>query len=144
MTSKTIFFLLIFLILVQSAVSQLRLPAVISDNMVLQRNAEARIWGWDNPGVQVNVRAGWTLDEFKAQADANGEWSVILPTTIAGGPYNIYIKGSNEIVVSNILLGDVWICSGQSNMEYKINWMGGWGNPWFEMDSIDIEKTNIR
>ena len=141
MKSKTIFFLLIFLILFQSAVSQLRLPAVISDNMVLQRNAEAMIWGWDNPGVQVNVRAGWTLDEFEAQADANGEWSVILPTTIAGGPYNIYIKGSNEIVVSNILLGDLWICSGQSNMEYKINWMGGWRNPQFARDSIDIEKN---
>ncbi|MBN1386878.1 MAG: sialate O-acetylesterase [Bacteroidales bacterium] len=123
-----------------SALAQLRLPAVIADSMVLQRNADATIWGWASPGEEITVRAGWTLEKFETKADSIGEWSVVIPTTIAGGPYNIYIKGANEIVVKDILLGDVWICSGQSNMEYKINWMGGWGNPQFETDSIDIEK----
>lgn len=141
MKIKTIIFFLAIVIPGQSALSQLQLPAVIADSMVLQRNAEATIWGWDDPGAEVKVRAGWTLDEFVSIADEDGEWSVSIPTTIAGGPYNIYISGSSDIIVKNILLGDVWICSGQSNMEYKINWMGGWSNPWFERDSIDIERN---
>ncbi|MBS0009941.1 MAG: sialate O-acetylesterase, partial [Bacteroidales bacterium] len=141
MKIKTVIFFLAIVIPGHSALSQLRLPAVIADSMVLQRNAEATIWGWDDPGAEVKVRAGWTLDEFVSTAGENGEWSVSIPTTIAGGPYNIYISGSGSIVVKDILLGDVWICSGQSNMEYKINRMGGWSNPRFERDSIDIEKN---
>ncbi|MGM0665903.1 MAG: sialate O-acetylesterase [Bacteroidota bacterium] len=141
MKIKTVIFFLAIIIPGHSVLSQLRLPAVIADSMVLQRNAEATIWGWDDPGAEVKVRAGWTLDEFVSTAGENGEWSVSIPTTIAGGPYNIYISGSGDIVVKDILLGDVWICSGQSNMEYKINWMGGWSNPWFEHDSIDIERN---
>lgn len=140
MKSRMVFLFLILVTFYCTAFSQVRLPDVIADSMVLQRHADARIWGWASPGEQVTVRAGWTLDKFETRADNNGEWSVVIPTTIAGGPYNIYIKGSNEIVVKDILLGDVWICSGQSNMEYKINWMGGWSNPQFQMDSIDIEE----
>lgn len=140
MKSRIVFLFLMLVTFYCAAFSQVRLPDVIADSMVLQRHADARIWGWASPGEQVTVRAGWTIDKFETMADNNGEWSVVIPTTIAGGPYNIYIKGSNEIVVKDILLGDVWICSGQSNMEYKINWMGGWSNPQFKMDSIDIEE----
>ena len=146
MKTKAFLFLVSLLVTAQ-LYCQLRLPDVISDNMVLQRNADARIWGWDNPGEEITVRAGWTLEKSEAQADEEGKWSVTLPTTIAGGPYSIYIKGSDEIEVKNVLLGDVWICSGQSNMEYMIRWMGGWKNPWFERDSIDIVTkgyTSIR
>lgn len=140
---RTSFFLLILIIshYTEPVFSQVRLPAVISDNMVLQSNSNARIWGWAGPGESITVRAGWTVEKFETVADAGGNWSVVIPTTIAGGPYQIYISGSNEILVDNVLLGDVWICSGQSNMEYKINWMGGWKNPWFERDSIDIVKN---
>jgi len=140
MKSRVLFFFLALVIISLSGFAQVRLPAVISDGMVLQRNTDAKIWGWADPGEKVIVRAGWTIEKAETRADKNGEWSVLVPTTNAGGPYNLYIYGSNDIVVKDIFLGDVWICSGQSNMEYKINWMGGWSNPWFEKDSIDIVK----
>jgi len=140
MKSRILFLFVTLAVFNSDAFSQVSLPDIIADSMVLQRHADARIWGWASPGEEVTVRAGWTLDKFETKADNNGEWSVVIPTTIAGGPYNIYIKGSNEIVVKDILLGDIWICSGQSNMEYKINWMGGWSNPQFEKDSMDIEE----
>ena len=140
MKFRILFLVLLMATLTYTAYPQISLPAVIADSMVLQRNASATIWGWASPGEEITVRAGWTLEKLETSADKNGEWSVNIPTTIAGGPYNIYIKGSNEIVVKDILLGDIWICSGQSNMEYRINQMGGWSNPQFELDSIDIEK----
>lgn len=139
MKTRTIIFLL--LLLPFTLYSQLRLPSVISDNMMLQRNSEAKIWGWDEPGTEITVRAGWTTDKFIDIAGEGGKWMVTIPTIIAGGPYNIYITGSEERVIRNVLLGDIWICSGQSNMEYKINWMGGWSNPQFERDSIDLVKN---
>jgi len=138
MKTRIVLFLLLAILFIKPGYCQVRLPALIADNMVLQRNSDVRIWGWAEPGEKVTVRAGWTVDKFESVTDASGEWSVIIPTTIAGGPYQILINGSNEVLIDNVLLGDIWICSGQSNMEYKINWMGGWKNPWFERDSLDI------
>ncbi len=94
---------------------QIRLPKYISDGMVLQRDQPIKIWGFARPDEKVLVR--FLGKEYDTVTQNDSVWSVMLPAQIAGGPYNIIIKGSNQIMVKNVLFGDVWICSGQSNME---------------------------
>nr|WP_288835745.1 sialate O-acetylesterase [uncultured Flavobacterium sp.] len=95
--------------------SQIKLPKLISDGIVLQRNEKVKIWGWASSKEKIKL-------EFKSkvyftEADQEGNWNIILPAEKAGGPYQMALKASNEIVIKDILFGDVWICSGQSNME---------------------------
>lgn len=98
------------------------LPAIFGDNMVLQRNAEVIIWGWANPEEEIKLIASWDNKEYKAVANNKGQWEFKIITFQAGGPYTINVKGNNEIVLKNILIGEVWICSGQSNMEMTPSW----------------------
>ncbi|MEO6721844.1 MAG: sialate O-acetylesterase [Ferruginibacter sp.] len=110
----TTFFLLIF----QTSFSQVRLPALVRDSMVLQRDAKIKIWGWAANGENVSVKLnGKTV---KTTADAEGKWLVTLAPIKAGGPYTMDINASNKITLNNILVGDVWICSGQSNMVHQM------------------------
>nr|WP_242696191.1 sialate O-acetylesterase [Longitalea luteola] len=95
--------------------AQIRLPRLISDNMVLQRDTKLKIWGWASIGEKVNVR--FNNKTYTATTGKDSSWSVVLPAQQAGGPYNMEISGNNNIVIRNILIGDVWVCSGQSNME---------------------------
>jgi sialate O-acetylesterase len=83
--------------------------------MVLQRDAPVRIWGWAAPGEAITVHFGGA--QYKTTTRADSTWSVTMPAKPAGGPYNMEINGSNQLTIKNILLGDVWVCSGQSNME---------------------------
>ncbi|UCE08428.1 MAG: sialate O-acetylesterase, partial [bacterium] len=117
---KQIFtFLTIHLILCSALVlAQVKLSSVISDNMVLQQQFEAPIWGWSKPGEKINVTASWDQNEITATADANGKWMVKLQTSQAGGIHTITI---NDNVLKNILIGEVWICSGQSNMWWPLS-----------------------
>lgn len=102
--------------------AQLRIPNVLSDNMVLQRNTEANIWGWGWASSTISVTASWLDGAVETQADGGGRWMLQLPTGEAGGPYELTISsGGQQIKVQNILLGDVWVVSGQSNMEWGGN-----------------------
>jgi len=98
---------------------QIRLPAVIGDNMVLQQNSEVAIWGWGDPGSQIRVSGSWNRDTVKAMITNQAEWKVKLKTPSAGGPFTVSIKGSDEVLLKNVMIGEVWICSGQSNMEWS-------------------------
>jgi sialate O-acetylesterase len=104
--------------LVAVAAADVKLPGVFGDHMVLQRDAALPVWGWADPGEQVTV----TLAEQSksATADDNGHWSVKLDATPAGGPYLLKVRGKNAIEKSDILVGEVWLCSGQSNMEMTV------------------------
>lgn len=93
---------------------QVRLPQLIADHMVLQRDVVNPIWGWAAPGDEVIL--SFNGHRYKVTAAIDGSWTVHLPVTHAGGPYTLDIQGRNHIVVSDILFGDVWFCSGQSNM----------------------------
>jgi sialate O-acetylesterase len=93
------------------------LPEIFSDNMVLQQKSEIIIWGWAKPGEKVIIKAGWLDSEITATGSVQGTWKLALKTPEAGGPYDIHIQGYNELVLKNVLIGEVWICSGQSNME---------------------------
>ncbi len=98
--------------------SQVRLPRLISDGMVLQRDAEVKIWGWAAQHEQITVSF---LDSvYCAKADSAGTWSVKLAPASAGGPYTMQIVGSNRITIADVMVGDVWVCSGQSNMELSM------------------------
>ncbi|GAB3577528.1 sialate O-acetylesterase [Hymenobacter daeguensis] len=98
-----------------AAVAQVRLPRLVSDGMVLQRDADVRVWGWARPGEAVAV--SFLGNTYPATTGPDGQWAVKLPRLKAGGPFEMSIKASNQLAVKDILVGDVWLCSGQSNME---------------------------
>ena len=98
--------------------AEVRLPAVIGDNMVLQQGKRLPIWGWAAPGETVTVTiAGQTK---KAVANAQGQWRVKLEPLKTGEPLEMKIQGKNALTLKNILVGEVWVCSGQSNMQYPL------------------------
>lgn len=102
------------------------LPSVISDNMVLQRGMKVPIWGWARPGERVKVRCSWQEELFTTKADSKGRWKLKVEAPEAGGPYEMVVRGRNMIKIKDILCGEVWICSGQSNMEMSVRRVGGW------------------
>ena len=97
---------------------QLRLPRLISDGMVLQRDAEVKIWGWAAAGEEVAVE--FIGEVYTAATGIDGKWSVTLSGLKAGGPFCMQIKADNSITIKDILVGDIWVCSGQSNMKLPI------------------------
>lgn len=102
-----------------SASAKIKLPSLISDNMVLQQQTTVTLWGWADPGEKINIQAGWLKETMHAIATAKGEWQVSVKTIKAGGPYSIVFSSTDEsIAVRNVLLGEVWLASGQSNMEF--------------------------
>ena len=94
------------------------LPPLIGDNMVLQRNVELKIWGWASKDEQVTITFNGVTQNVSVGTDK--KWQFTFPAMEAGGPYDMLIKGENEIFVKNILIGDVWVCGGQSNMDWKL------------------------
>ncbi|MBK8747880.1 MAG: sialate O-acetylesterase [Saprospiraceae bacterium] len=100
----------------------IKLPSIISEGMVLQRNSEVTIWGWADPEEPIKITAGWSGNIFETKTSAEGYWSVNIPTPEAGGPYTLNFKGYNELEVRDVLIGEVWLCSGQSNMEMSVDW----------------------
>jgi sialate O-acetylesterase len=111
------FFLISFLITVKSF-SQLRLPAVISSGMVLQQNDSVALWGWGYNGQPVKITGSWNNNTASTAVTNHGNWSIKIKTPAAGGPYTLRINSAgSEIVLSDVLIGEVWLCSGQSNME---------------------------
>jgi sialate O-acetylesterase len=103
----------------QNAIAQIRLPRLVRDSMVLQRDVKINIWGWAAPKEKVTVK--FNAKNYKAITGADGKWIMQLPPMKAGGPYTMDIAGSNKIALKDILIGDVWICSGQSNMVHQMN-----------------------
>jgi len=101
-------------IALQKGFSQVRLPRLVNDGMVLQRDTRLKIWGWAAPGEKLTVSIN--RKEYGTRADDQGRWLIELPPSPAGGPYELVIDASNHLVVHDILFGDVWVCSGQSNM----------------------------
>jgi sialate O-acetylesterase len=94
--------------------AQISLPKLISDNIVLQRDQPIKIWGWASPNEKLTVL--FNKKTFKTTTSENGKWELLLPAQSAGTAYKMVLKGKNEITINNIAFGDVWLCSGQSNM----------------------------
>ncbi|HEU4555478.1 MAG TPA: sialate O-acetylesterase [Chitinophaga sp.] len=98
----------------QALYSQLKLPRLVRDSMVLQRDVPLHLWGWAQGGKKVSLL--FNSRHYSARANADGKWTITLPPQQAGGPYSMTITAGNSITLHNILIGDVWFCSGQSNM----------------------------
>ncbi len=111
--------LLVLTFIFQASNGNISLPEIFSDNMVLQQKSDVTIWGWAKTGEKVVLKADWLTSEINTTVDTQGKWSLILKTPEAGGPYNIILKGYNEVILKNVLIGEVWLCSGQSNMEWS-------------------------
>lgn len=116
---KKLLLVLVILNTAPNLFSQVQLPRLIRDSMILQRDQQVNIWGWASAGERVVVK--FNGKQYKTKADATGNWKIHLPPTKAGGPYNMEISGKNKVTLQNILFGDVWFCSGQSNMVHQMN-----------------------
>ena len=103
------------------AKAQIQLPSVFSDGMVLQQNSKVAVWGWGNPSETLMILSGWNPgDTVRTVVDNQGRWKAEVPTGRTGGPYTLEVKGGNDSwKVSDVMLGEVWLCSGQSNMEWS-------------------------
>jgi sialate O-acetylesterase len=108
----------LLLCLFQISFSQVKLPRLIRDSMILQRDAKIKIWGWASPNEKVKLN--FNKKDYKTKADAGGNWSLYLPAMKAGGPYIMNIDASNHVTLKDILVGDVWLCAGQSNMVHQM------------------------
>lgn len=106
--------------------AEIVMPSFFSDNMVLQRESDAAIWGKATPGKTVTISASWKgSKKIKVAADAeSGKWFARIATPAAGGPYSITISDGKALTLNNVLIGDVWFCSGQSNMEMPVKGFG--------------------
>jgi sialate O-acetylesterase len=97
--------------------AQLSLPSVFGDNMVLQQQTNVPLWGKADPGSRVSIKTSWNGRSYSARADGDGKWKTSVSTPSAGGPYSVTINGGTSRTLRNVMIGEVWICSGQSNME---------------------------
>jgi len=117
------FFAVCFCSSILMGAAQIRLPQIVRDSMILQRDSKINIWGWASKGEKVNVK--FIGKNFKTTTGADGKWLLQLPPMKEGGPYSMEISGKNKILLKDILIGDVWLCSGQSNMvhQMKLHWV---------------------
>src|SRR5882762_45539 len=118
---KLFLFILVLCILPllgQLAQAEVRVPSIIGDNMVVQQGRRARVWGTAQPREIVTVTFAERTE--RSIADGQGNWQIFLGPRKAGGPFELTITGSNTLTFKNVLVGDIWICSGQSNMEFPL------------------------
>ncbi|MFH1719927.1 MAG: sialate O-acetylesterase [Planctomycetota bacterium] len=122
-----------------TALAAVKLPAVIGDNMVLQQGKQITIWGWANPGEEVMASVSWHSMKWAVTADEEGKWSFKMNSPEAGGPYEMTISGKNVITIKNIMVGEVWVCSGQSNMQFAVRQANN-----AEQEIAEADYPNIR
>jgi len=133
-------FIVVFAFL-QTVSANITLPAAIGSNMVLQQQTASKIWGWGTPGEMVFVTTSWNNQTDSAMVSPNADWQIMVQTPAASNTaYNIVIKGSSTILLENVLVGEVWVCSGQSNMEMSY----GWGLPDVGAELPSAFNNNIR
>ena len=122
---KILSFLTIALLGAGMAEAKVTLPSFFSDNMVLQQNTRAAVWGWTDSGKKVTISTTWSKAKVTATPDKDGKWMARIQTPSAGGPYEVTVSDGEKVVLHNVLIGEVWFCSGQSNMEMPVRGFGG-------------------
>lgn len=136
MKSSNLFMVVAFCLAGKLAFGKVVLPELIGDNMVLQQQSTVLFWGWAEPNEKVTVFTSWNHSTANIRTDSQGIWKVRMATTKAGGPYYIEFTASNHIKVENVLLGEVWLIAGQSDMEFT---MAPAGSP--DIRVIDVRNT---
>ena len=140
---KVLVCVLWYLLFVTNVCAQVKLSPLFSDNMVLQQKTEAPVWGMSKPNKKIEIITSWDQKTYTIQADAQGKWNIKVTTPAAGGPYEITISDGKKVKLSNVMIGEVWICSGQSNMEMQVE---GWGKVLnYQQEKMEAENyPNIR
>jgi len=121
---KKIFLLVVLQVaLVMGSFATVYLPAIYSNHMVLQQNSKVTIWGWSEVEEKISIKPSWDTTTYYAAGNSLAKWATQINTPKAGGVYTITVKGAyNEIIIEDVLIGEVWLASGQSNMEMTIYW----------------------
>jgi sialate O-acetylesterase len=135
-----VIFLLFLLELSIFSRADINLPALVSNHMVLQQNTRIRLWGRADPGEVIRISGGWLASQVECTTSDDGTWQTEVKTIEAGGPYKLTLKGKNVIELSDIYLGEVWVCGGQSNMHLPVGKFGEKGD-W--RTGVDHYKTEI-
>ena len=118
MKKLLLFPLFIFLVFV-SANANVRLPSIIGSHMVLQQKSSVKLWGWCSASEKIVISTSWDTTKYETYGNNGARWMTEIKTPSAGGPYTIWIKANNEIILEDVMIGEVWVCSGQSNMEWS-------------------------
>lgn len=106
--------------------AKVKLPHILGDNMIIQQDSEANLWGWDKPGTLVEVSTSWSQQKYSAKTGKDGKWAVKVQTPKASyTPLSITFDDGEKTTLNNVLAGEVWVCAGQSNMEMPVK---GFGN----------------
>lgn len=121
-----------------SGKAEVKLPAFFSDGMVMQQQTNANLWGTATPGRQIRITTGWDKKHYTITSDTSGNWMISVPTPEAGGPYTITFDDGIVTSLQNILIGEIWVCAGQSNMEMP---MKGYKNQPIDGANMDILKS---
>ena len=122
---KMILFIFVGILCVLPLKAKVRLPAIIGNDMVLQQNTKANLWGWSARSQKVIVRTSWDNKAYTTTSALDGAWKIQVQTPSAGGPFTITISDGEPVILTNILIGEVWLCSGQSNMEMPVKGFRG-------------------
>jgi len=120
--------------------AEVKLPAIFTDNMVLQQQSEVAIWGWAKSGSNIQIIPSWDKKKYTTKADASGKWKTKITTPAAGGPYEITFSDGAVKKLNNVLIGEVWLCSGQSNMEMPMK--GFRGQPVAGSNEVILRSKN--
>ena len=118
MIMKKVIIYIVLLVISISMQANVSLPSIFASHMVMQQNSEVVIWGWGKPFEEIKITTSWDNLEYKTITDNQANWTIKIKTPKAGGPFNVTVKGYNTIVLEDVLIGEVWVCSGQSNMEW--------------------------
>ena len=138
---KKILTILALATLTISTQAKVRLPHIIGDNMVLQQQTEARLWGWAKPGKTIKVTTSWNNQAVSTKADKDGQWLVKVKTPEASyAPLSITFDDGEPLTINNVLAGEVWVCAGQSNMEMPVK--GFWMCPVKDYNKVVIDAAN--
>ena len=133
MVKQLLIFSFFFVSVIIPGICKVKMPKIFNNHMVLQRNRPITLWGWGTPSDLISIQFGTEINLVKV--DENGEWILDLPPMSAGGPFILNVKGpKNQLIFENILIGDLWICAGQSNME--------WTNYQFDYHETDTNFLN--
>jgi sialate O-acetylesterase len=108
--------------------------------MVLQQKSQAKIWGWCDPTEKIKISTNWDTLTYNTTGSDHAKWNVEIKTPVSGGPFKITINGNNTVVLEDVMIGEVWVCSGQSNMEMHFNW----GVKQYTTDVENATNKNIR
>lgn len=147
-TMKKIIYLSLTLtlsLMFQTAMAEIKLPTFFASNMVMQQQTECNFWGWADANSKLTITFGWDKNTYSVVADNDGKWKVVVKTPSAGGPYTIKISdGSSTCALENVMIGELWLCSGQSNMEMPMKGYPGQPVENGNDDVLHSKNPNIR